>query len=139
MWNGLIIKKPELAELEKQFIELENKLNAVIDQRATLINNMKHNEGITKLVHEINSEINAAEEKYELIGHLADITQRRDYRLTFERFVYSHLTLMILMRLIDHDKRRLPTFPGKRTGQKVISKAGWNCSYLINILVKTDM
>ena len=83
-------EKPELAELEKQFIELENKLNAVIDQRATLINNMKHNEGISKVVHEINSEIKSAEEKYELIGHLADITRGQNtYRLTFERFVLA--------------------------------------------------
>ena len=83
-------EKPELAELEKQFIELENKLNAVIDQRATLINNMRHNEGISKVVHEINSEIKSAEEKYELIGHLADITRGQNtYRLTFERFVLA--------------------------------------------------
>lgn len=84
------VEKPDMDILQKQFQEKEQVYSVMSEQQAALVLHIHKNEEIRSNVEKVNEEIKAAEQQYELIGHLADITRGQNtYRLTFERFVLA--------------------------------------------------
>ncbi|HEY4552990.1 MAG TPA: SMC family ATPase [Bacillaceae bacterium] len=96
---------PDREKLQVQFQEEEKNLQAYLDSMSNLLMNQSRNKDIRNAVEHINGEIKAAEQQYELIGHLSDITRGQNAaRLSFERFVLASFLDEILhsanMRLI---------------------------------------
>ncbi|CAM4013341.1 AAA family ATPase [Lederbergia lenta] len=84
------MEKPDLNLLKKSLEKAEQYLTLLGDQHAHLIMQVKRNEEIAHMVKNINEEMKALEEEYDLVGHLSDITRGQNtYRLTFERFVLA--------------------------------------------------
>lgn len=84
------VQVPELqvieAELQKVTVELEE-----LDQRhRDLFMKKRDNEDILLKVEGLNEEMKSLEERYNLIGHLFEISKgQNSYRITFERFVLA--------------------------------------------------
>lgn len=84
------VKSPDLQALRTVLTETEAALAHLTEQQMKMSGYLERNEEIIALVKKINEELQEAEEKYHLIGHLADIARGQNTsKLTFERFVLA--------------------------------------------------
>ena len=84
------VKSPDLQTLRTALTETEAALAHLTEQQMKMSNYLERNKEIIALVKKINEELQEAEEKYHLIGHLADIARGQNtFKLTFERFVLA--------------------------------------------------
>ncbi|MFD1705288.1 SbcC/MukB-like Walker B domain-containing protein [Siminovitchia sediminis] len=84
------VDRPDMAKLEEAFKEQENILLALNSQYSGLMMNIRRNEEVQISVDQLNQQIKEKEKKYELIGHLSDITKGKNaFKLTFERYVLA--------------------------------------------------
>lgn len=81
---------PNMEELESAWKEQERQLVELNERYANVTINIRKNKEIVTKVNDINEKIKVAEQQYELLGHLSDITRGQNtYKLTFERFVLA--------------------------------------------------
>ncbi|MFK4997931.1 hypothetical protein ACI2OX_12345 [Bacillus sp. N9] len=83
-------EKPNVVELEKALTESELELTQSSDQYARINMQLKQNAEIEQAVLQINRELKALEEQYDLIGELSNVTKGDNaFKLTFERYVLA--------------------------------------------------
>jgi DNA repair protein SbcC/Rad50 len=84
------IEKPDMDKLNNDFQMAENQIRLLQEQYTNLYIQKRDNEDTLDRVAKINHEIKALEERYKIVGHLADISKGQNTnRITFERFVLA--------------------------------------------------
>lgn len=84
------IEKPDLESLQVSLQETDDQLKLLQDQYTNLFMKKKQNEETMQKITEINENMKALEERYNVIGHLYEISKGQNtYRITFERFVLA--------------------------------------------------
>lgn len=84
------IKTPDITNLKLSFDTITLDIKALQDLYTNLIVRKKEDEDILSKIDRINSEIKVLEERYQLIGHLYEMTKGQNtYRITFERYVLA--------------------------------------------------
>lgn len=84
------VEMPDLEKIKQLLQEADNQLNILQQELTNLTIKKRDNEAIIEKVVQINNEIKHLENRYALIGHLAEISKGQNtYRITFERFVLA--------------------------------------------------
>lgn len=84
------IKEPDISSLNAAFEEIKKGIQLVQDRHTSLFVRKNENEQTVMKIERINNEIKSLEEKYQLIGHLSEMTKGQNtYRITFERYVLA--------------------------------------------------
>lgn len=91
-------QKPDLQQLTEMFEKVDSKLREKNDVMTKLTSIYTHNDKVKIEVEEINHHVKVFEEKFEMIGHLSQITRGQNtLRLTFERYVLATFLEQILL------------------------------------------
>ncbi|WP_080846313.1 AAA family ATPase [Cytobacillus gottheilii] len=84
------VEKPDLEAMRNQLNELDEQISILQEQYTSLTIKKRENEATKQKIDDINDSMKQLEERYQLIGHLADISKGQNtYRITFERFVLA--------------------------------------------------
>lgn len=84
------VKPPDLEKLSLAFETVNKQLSTIQDEFTDLFMKKRRNEDILAKVERINQQLKDLESRYNLIGHLYEITKGQNtYRITFERFVLA--------------------------------------------------
>jgi DNA repair protein SbcC/Rad50 len=84
------VKEPDLEGLSNELNQFDARIKELQEQYTNLLMKKRDNEEILKKVTNINEEIKVLEERYQIIGHLYDISRGQNtYRITFERYVLA--------------------------------------------------
>ena len=91
-------EKPDLHQLTEMVEKIDVKLREKNDVSTRLTSIHTHNDKVKIEVEEINNHVKEFEEKFEVIGHLSQITRGQNtLRLTFERYVLATFLEQILL------------------------------------------
>lgn len=83
-------KMPNLEELKEAAQQIRHEIEKLNNDYTTLFVKKRTNEEIHRNIEEINRSLKSLEEKYKLIGELADIAKGKNpLRITFERYVLA--------------------------------------------------
>ena len=86
--NG--IQEPDVSGLNVAFENINQVIQELQNRYTHLFVRLSENEKIVIKIETINSEIKSLEEKYQLIGHLYEMSKGQNtYRITFERYVLA--------------------------------------------------
>ncbi|WP_442599658.1 AAA family ATPase [Neobacillus sp. D3-1R] len=84
------VKAPEISTLTRELEEVSEQLKMLNDQFTSLLIQKRDNETILLKVKELNDNMKTLEERFNLIGHLFEISKGQNtYRITFERYVLA--------------------------------------------------
>lgn len=84
------VNMPNMEVLHSENNQVMKELELIKNQHTDLFIKKRDNETTAAKIKQINEEIAELENKYKLIGHLADISRGQNtYRITFERFVLA--------------------------------------------------
>ena len=84
------VKPPDVDGLRLELAKLESEIDQLNHQRTDLFVKKRENEEIYWRVMQLNESMKVLEERYNLIGHLYDITKgQNSFRITFERYVLA--------------------------------------------------
>ncbi|PLR79857.1 ATP-dependent dsDNA exonuclease [Bacillus canaveralius] len=84
------VKEPDLESMNENFKQITEQIKELQERYTDLLMKKRNNENIVLKVDEINATMKALEEKYNVIGHLFEISKGQNtYRITFERFVLA--------------------------------------------------
>lgn len=84
------VQKPDIISLRESFGQIKLELDALQELNTNLIMRKTEDDQIYSNIETINTMIKSLEEKYQLIGHLYDMTRGQNtYRITFERYVLA--------------------------------------------------
>ncbi|KAB2335554.1 AAA family ATPase [Bacillus mesophilum] len=84
------VEAPDLEAMRNQLKELDEQISILQEQYTALTIKKRDNTATKQKIDEINASMKELEERYQLIGHLADISKGQNtYRITFERFVLA--------------------------------------------------
>ena len=84
------IQEPDVSSLNIAFENMNHVIQELQNRYTHLFVRISENEKIVVKIETINSEIKSLEEKYQLIGHLYEMSKGQNtYRITFERYVLA--------------------------------------------------
>ncbi|MDQ0199748.1 SbcC/MukB-like Walker B domain-containing protein [Neobacillus ginsengisoli] len=84
------VKTPDVDGLKSLLGILASEIETLNQERTDVFVKKRDNEDIYHLVERLNEQMKVLEERYNLIGHLYDISRGQNtYRITFERFVLA--------------------------------------------------
>ncbi|MFC5734415.1 SbcC/MukB-like Walker B domain-containing protein [Cytobacillus gottheilii] len=84
------VEAPDLEAMRNQLKELDEQISILQEQYTALTIKKRDNTATKQKIDEINASMKELEERYQLIGHLSDISKGQNtYRITFERFVLA--------------------------------------------------
>ena len=84
------IQEPDVSGLNIAFENMNHVIQELQNRYTHLFVRISENEKIVVKIETINSEIKSLEEKYQLIGHLYEMSKGQNtYRITFERYVLA--------------------------------------------------
>jgi DNA repair protein SbcC/Rad50 len=84
------VKRPDIEGVRTALLELDQLIVNLEQEYQNLYIKLRENKQIVATVESINENIKSLEERYNLIGHLYEISKGQNtYRITFERFVLA--------------------------------------------------
>ncbi|MCP3739274.1 SbcC/MukB-like Walker B domain-containing protein [Rossellomorea sp. BNER] len=88
---------PELANIKTEFSHVSKELQTLNEHANEQRNKIKENERIRELVLQVNEDMKEFEERFKLVGHLAEMARGQNaHRITFERYVLASFLEEIL-------------------------------------------
>lgn len=84
------VKVPNMEEINLEYEKVNDQFRTLMDKTTNLKMKKRDNEEILDTINRINLEMKAAEERYKILGHLAEMAKGQNtHRITFERYVLA--------------------------------------------------